>query len=183
MLTISELIDATNYDWQTVGQNEYAWFEEDYDMGVRVIARKGKSNANLVIVKNAQEDWEIELRNDWEKWIMVALEYCQFGPHEDWQRGTPEHFWAMAKAIMMFGKHEAFGGTKDGIYAYVGPRMVFMEYVNGRYDLFDAGCHAYAGTPAGVLKAYEKLCAEIDLWGSINPTDANDLASNRNSVR
>lgn len=168
MLTIGQLIDATNYDWRELSENQYAWFEGEHDLGVRVMPRKGPNNKHLVMVKNHLQDWEIELGKDWEDWILMAMEYCQFDPHEDWQRGTPEHFWAMAKAIKMFGEHQSFGGTADGIYAHVGPRSVFMEYANGRYDLYDSGCHAYAGTPNGVIKAYEKVCAEIDLWDSIN---------------
>lgn len=164
MITREQLMDETNFDWGVLPNGEFAWFENEHDLEVRVYNKKYKSGSYHVFVRNRDSDWEIDLGTDWKPYLMTAIRYCQFGPYEDWTRGSVEHFWAMAKAIKEFGTEPDFAATQEGIHAHVGPENYFMEYVDGRYVIFDEGCLAYAGTPKGVVKAYLKVKEEIELW-------------------
>lgn len=163
MITIQEIMDETNLDLRPTGEGEWGWFEDESDLNARISPRKGKNNSNLVIIKGKDWDWHIELGSDWKDWVHMAIDYAAFGEHEGWSNGSAEHFWALAKGVKVFGKFEGFSRTQEGAYTHVGERMVFMVYENDRYNLFDDGFHAYAGTPNGLLNAYEKLCADIDL--------------------
>ena len=172
MITIQEIMDVTNLDLRATGENEYGWFEDTHDLNSRIIPKKGKNNANLLIVKGKEWDWEIELGSDWKEWIALAIDYASFSKSEGWATGSVDHFWAMARAVKVFGhNHLGFSRTAEGAYTHVGDRMFFLVYENGRYDLFDDGYHTYAGTTNGLLNAYEKLSVEIDAWAAIRPQD------------
>ena len=163
MIDRQKLTDATLQDWQLLDDGKLAWYEGDHDLEVRVWETKaGGGKAVAVAHKNA--NWHITLDKDWRKWIEVAYHYAQFCDRLDSDRGSEEEFWHYAKAYEVFGTEPMFGGTADGIYCHVGPDDVFCEYTDGRYNLFDQGLHTYAGTPAALTKAYEKLIREIKLW-------------------
>ena len=161
MTTLAQLLDVTNEDWHLLADGKWALLEGDYDLKVRAYAKKIKGGGTHLFVHNSVSDWEIDLGTEWEPWIMFAMRYLGFDPHPGWTPGSAEHFWAMAKAMRKFGTEAHFGATQEGIYGHVGADMVFITWDGTRYDLFDQGCHAFAGTPAGVMNAYERLKAEI----------------------
>jgi hypothetical protein len=164
MITRGELIDATNFDWGITDTGEFWWREDEHDLEVRVAVNKEGKRVTGITVRHKDNDWGIELGEDWKKWILTAVHYSQFCDETFTSNCNPEHFWAMAKAIYKFGTEPMFGATEDGIYAHVGKEMFFMVYEDGRYDLFDSGIHAFAGSENGVLDAYNKLQEEAKLY-------------------
>jgi hypothetical protein len=167
----AQLIDATLVDWQVEPEGKLAWREGEDDLSVRVWETKKGGGGKVIAVSHVSNDWFISLGTDWRKWINIAITYSQLSAKDFGPGGSEEEFWHYANAYEKFGTDPMFGGTKDGIYCHVGPEMVFCEYTDGRYDLFDQGVHAFAGTPSGLIDAYQKLINDIKLFGRPNNDD------------
>lgn len=166
MNLLEKLLDLTNYEWKLNSRDgSYLWTEGGQSLEVIVAPDKKNKNKTL-IVKNVNGGPEIRLEgNQLEAYLLIAIHYAQMADSEHgWPEGTVDDFWKLAEAYRVLGGEPMFGKTEDGIYCHVGERMPFLCYENGRYDLFDAGVHYYAATPAGLLRAYRKLISEIDLW-------------------
>jgi len=167
----AQLIDATLYDWLEGPDGKLAWREGEDDLGVRVWETKKGGGGKVIAVSHVSNNWFISLGTDWRKWINIAVAYSQFSEQAILPGGSEEEFWHYANAYEKFGTDPMFGSTEDGIYCHLGPEMVFCEYTDGRYDLFDQGVHAFAGTPSGLIDAYQKLINDIKLFGRPNNDD------------
>lgn len=166
MNLLEKLLDLTNYDWRLNSRDgSYLWMEDEYSLDV-IVSPDKKSKGKAVIVKNKNGGPEITLKeNELEDYLLIAIHYAQLADSEHgFPEGTVDDFWKLAEAYRVLGGEPNFGKTQEGIYCHVGERMPFLCYENGRYDLFDEGVHAYAATPAGLKRAYEKLVSEIDTW-------------------
>lgn len=169
MNLLEKLLDLTNYDWRLNSRDgSYVWMEDEHSLDV-IVAPDKASKGKAVIVKNGNGGPEIRLEeNQLEAYLLIAVSYAQLADSEHGMpEGSVDDFWKLAEAYRVLGGQPAFGKSEDGIHCHVGERMPFLCYENGRYVLFDEGIRYYAATPAGLLRAYRKLIAEIDLWSAI----------------
>lgn len=156
------LIDKTNYLWKPTSRNgEYGWYEMESDLDVRAKALDKSDNPGIVVY-NKDGGPKIELTNNQYDYLKLATEYAQMADGGEMGEGSVEQFWAYAKAYDALGGEYAFGGCGDGIYCHVGDAMVFCEYQDGVYDLFDHGMHGYAATVEALKAAYEKVVKDVE---------------------
>lgn len=150
MLTRTELIDATNYEW-AVTRTGFTWIEGDTELGVEIETLPG----GRVWVKNTEHDAGIELtESELLHYGAIAVDYVQF---IDYARGEDYSFRDVADAIVAMGCDYGLTGSSLGL----GISLAYgkwLEIENGRYRVWDEyGFELYAATPEGCAKAYAKM--------------------------
>jgi hypothetical protein len=66
----------------------------------------------------------------------------------------------------MLGGDFGFSGSSEGVSLMVGDPWVWVEWNGERYNLFQDGCHRYAATKEGLVRAYNKLTKEVEVFAA-----------------
>jgi hypothetical protein len=168
MNLIQILTDYTNYDWQFDETGVIAvWVEDGQSLGVNAWFDLETNDGTIVLMNEIVSDYYRIQKHQYNR-LAIATEYAQFSASDHFGiLGTAEQFEAYAVAMEVIGGEPGFAGTEDGIVLTIGDPWVWVEWNGERYDLFQDGCHRYAATKDGLLRAYNKLVKEVQAFSAV----------------
>ena len=167
MNLIQILIDNTNYDWELDDNGTIAtWVENGNSLGV-VAWLDSETNDGTIIVSNQIVSDYLYIKKDEYHLLGIATEYAQMADEPQHEfAGNIDQFRAYAAAWEVLGGDYGFCGSSEGVSLMVGDPWVWCDWDGERYDLFQDGLHAYAVTKNGLVRAYNKLVKEVEVFAA-----------------